>query len=138
MSQFISYVYDRKLGLSEVDQPPIPVREDLKEDSPYMLQQFRNEYLAAYVSVDPAGAEVLRNSHIFEAISIAATSWICMGGILYKLADYAFGHNLKSHSLELALTEASWVADYIVDVEQFTPPSVESTELWEMKYNRYL
>lgn len=112
MSQSISYFSNRKLGLSEVDRPSIPAREDLKEDSPSMLQQFRNEYLAAYVSVDPAGAEVMgNNSHIFEAISIAATSWTCMGGILYKLADYAFSHDLKSHSLELALTEASWVAD---------------------------
>jgi hypothetical protein len=138
MSKSISYFSNRKLGLSKVDQPPIPTREDLREDSPSMLQQFRNEYLAAYASVDPAGAEVTRNSHIFEAIIIAATSWICMGSILYKLTDYAFGHDLNAYSLELAMQEASWLADYIVGAERFTPPSAESTELWEMKYNRYL
>lgn len=105
-----------------------------------MLQQFRDEYRMAYASVDPTGGEVTRNSHIFEAISIAATNWFCRGGILSKLAKYAFGPPsdlsfLTAYELELALGEGSWLPDYIVDAEKFTPSSAESKELWETKHN---
>ena len=120
---------------SEVE--PIPPREDHREDSPTMLQQFRNEYLKAYASVDPTGADITRNSHIFEAINIAATDWLCMGQILFKLANYVFGDSdyLTAHDLHLALEAGSWSADYIADAERFTPPSVESKQLWEMQHN---
>jgi len=132
-----------KPAFSEVDQPSIPLREDLKEDSPDMLQQFRDEYLTAYASVDPTGAHVMCNSHIFEAVIIACTNWTCLGGILYKLAHYMFGlpsdpHFLPSSTIEFALAEASWSADYIADAERFTPPSTESKEHWKMKYDSYL
>jgi len=105
-----------------------------------MLQQFRNEYLEAYASVDPTGADITRNSHIFEAINIAATDWFCMGQILFKLANYVFGlpsdsDYLTAHDLQLALEAGSWSADYITDAERFTPPSAESKEYWEKQHN---
>ncbi|KIM38708.1 hypothetical protein M413DRAFT_29944 [Hebeloma cylindrosporum] len=129
------------LSESAVDQPPMPPREEIFEDSPTILQQFRDEYLAAYASVDPAGARITRNSHIYEAISIAASNWICTGGILSKLAGYAFGlpsddHQfLTAYELQGALENAAWTADYIEDAERFTPPSAESKEHWEMRVN---
>jgi len=118
--------------LSEVDYV-VPPREELKEDSPTVLQQFRNEYLVAYESVDPTGANFTRNSHVFEAISIACIDRICIGNILCRLTHYAFCppddmNILTSLDIESALEEGDWFDDYIMDAEKFSPPSAESKE----------
>jgi len=111
----------------------VPPREELKEDSPTVLQQFRNEYLVVYESVDPIGPNITRNSHhVFEAISICLNR-ICIGDILRRLTYYAICPSsdlpyLTSLETLGALRESDWLDDYIMDAEKFSPPSAESKE----------
>jgi len=107
------------------DQPSVRPREQLKEDSPSMLQQFRNEYLAAYEAVDPTGAYFTQNSQVFEAIRIACTDLVRIRPILHRLTRYTLGPPTARHravhiAIQSCFKESVWVNDYISDAEKFT------------------
>ncbi|KAH7930416.1 hypothetical protein BV22DRAFT_1191246 [Leucogyrophana mollusca] len=93
----------------------VPPREELQEDSPEVLQQFRDEYLAAYKAVDPEGARMTRHSHICEAIQIAVSMPFCRGHIIERLSRYVFGADantggpLSSWALEQGVGQGDWL-----------------------------
>jgi phosphoribosylformimino-5-aminoimidazole carboxamide ribonucleotide (ProFAR) isomerase len=102
----------------------------LKKDSPAVLQQFREEYLEVYKSVDPTGAHYTRNSDVFEAIHKACTDWIRMDGILSKLSNHAFrkpgsSRFVTSTRLLMALQQGVWSSNYVRDAEKFTSQSTQ-------------
>ncbi|KAF8213563.1 kinase-like domain-containing protein [Mycena galopus ATCC 62051] len=99
----------------------IPLREELKEDSPATLQMFRDEYLAVFEEIDPTSAQYTRNSHVFEALEIGISSWACRGQILHTLTKYVFGHTKQSYSEPLSwlsLEEGIGVGDWLNQVSR--------------------
>lgn len=61
-----------------------------EEESPDTLQNHRDLYLSIYSEVDPQNADITRQSHVFEALSIALHSPELAGEILGKLCAYVF------------------------------------------------
>ncbi|KIM35910.1 hypothetical protein M413DRAFT_32142 [Hebeloma cylindrosporum] len=113
---------------------PIPPREELQEDSPSELQRFRDEYLAAYAAVDPSGAHITRNSHVFHNLCIAIFNWQTASSIIPHLAKYAFGEAgetvLGSWALHEAIKDDAWYKNCIVEAERHAPPSDEDKKQW--------
>ncbi|KAH0586969.1 hypothetical protein J132_04506 [Termitomyces sp. J132] len=85
--------------------PSIPSREELQEDSPEVLQAFREEYLRAFEEADPVSANYTRNSHVYEAIEIAIDSPFLRFGITCRLMDYVFGCRRPGDELSILLLE---------------------------------
>ncbi|KAK0444238.1 uncharacterized protein EV420DRAFT_1751871, partial [Desarmillaria tabescens] len=75
---------------------PIPKSDEPVENSssceepPEVLQSHRNLYLAIYSDIDPIGAEVTRNSYVFEAVVIALTHPELSAEILLKFIGHVF------------------------------------------------
>ncbi|KAG5350102.1 hypothetical protein C0989_000186 [Termitomyces sp. Mn162] len=105
----------KDVGMQVSQSLPIPSREDLQEDSPIVLQGFRDEYLQAFEEVDPVSANYTRNSHIYEAIEIGVSSDLCRGGILDRLMEHVFGYRptgdgiLSTWLLKEGLRRGKWL-----------------------------
>ncbi|KAG6897096.1 hypothetical protein C0993_007796 [Termitomyces sp. T159_Od127] len=92
----------------------LPRREQIHEDSPEVLQKFRDEYLCIFGEVDPDSANFTRDSHIYEAIDIGVPSQIGRDQILYRLAEYVFGRDpnyadLSAWSLLEGISVGQWL-----------------------------
>jgi aminoglycoside phosphotransferase (APT) family kinase protein len=81
-----------------------------EEESPATLQKHRDLYLSMYSAVDPQNANITRQSHIFEALSIALHSPELAGDILEKLLAYVFHTDQVSFGqLVVGMEDGDWI-----------------------------
>lgn len=89
-----------------------------------MLQQFREDNLEVYKSVESTGVHYARNSDVLIH-KLACTDWVRMEGILDMLSIYVFhgpgsSRFVTCSRLLMNLQEGVWSSGYARDADKFT------------------